>query len=89
MIKGVNDDSIKMTVTVGGVNCPLIDCSAIKKARFISCDFPAVEAGDKVVVVTDPDTGNSNALTTVSVTLPFDSDPVRPSTPSPTQYRHL
>ena len=55
-----------MSVTVGGVDCPLKglnDCSAMKKARFISCDFPAVEAGDKVVLVTDPDAGNSNTLT--------------------------
>ena len=78
MVKGVNDDCNKMSVTVGGVDCPLNDCSAIKKARFISCDFPAVEAGDKVVVVTDPDAGNSNALTTVSVTLSFDS--IKPTT---------
>ena len=78
MVKGVNADCNKMIVTVGGVNCPLNDCSAIKKARFISCDFPAVEAGDKVIVVTDPDTGNSNTAASVAVTLSFDS--IQPTT---------
>jgi hypothetical protein len=73
MVKGVNADCNKMIVTIDGVECPLNDCSAIKKSRFISCDFPAVEAGDKVVLVTDPDTGNSDTLTTISVTLSFDS----------------